>query len=179
MRMEPGIYVIKPAPQTQNAMMITGGNVVAQGIMFYNTGHNYNPENGNPDTNDRNYFPPHPDGAEFGAITINAGMKFSPIDLDDPDYTYDPMHTPSQAYDGMLFFQRRRNIQGLDIQGDVTEGEFRGTLYAKWAHCKIAGSGAYDAQFVVGSMYIDGQADVTINYAGRKIGKAPQVFLVE
>ena len=79
----------------------------------------------------------------------------------------------------MLFYQRRRNTKGLDIQGDSSAGDLSGTLYAKWAPVKIAGSGTYDAQFVVGSMEITGSGVVTIDYAGKKMGKAPQVFLVE
>ena len=171
----PGIYVIRPAPNTQNALKITGGNVTAEGIMFYTTGHNYNETNGNPDVNDRSKKPPHADGAEFGAITINAAMKFSPIDFD--KYNYNPPLNP--VWEGMLFYQRRRNVQGLDIQGNSEEGNLSGTLYAKWAPVKIAGQGTYDAQFVIGSMDIPGQGDVTINFTGKKIGKAPKIFLVE
>ncbi len=182
--MKPGIYVLKPAPNNQTALKITGGNIQAKGIMFYNTGHNFDPETGYPDNNDHNYKPPPPDGAEFGAITMNAGMQFGPIDLDDPDLIYGDylggdQYVPDATFDGMLFFQRRRNTAGLDIQGDLTEGSFQGTLYAKWAHVKIAGSGIYDAQFVVGSMEVTGSGVVTIDYAGTHLGKAPQIFLVE
>ena len=59
------------------------------------------------------------------------------------------------------------------------QGLLEGTLYAKWGHTKISGQGTYDAQFIVGSMAIDGQGDVTILFVGGKKGKAPQVFLVE
>jgi hypothetical protein len=79
----------------------------------------------------------------------------------------------------MLFYQRRGSSQGLSIQGDADQGMLQGTLYAKWGHTKIAGQGTYDAQFVVGSMAIDGKGDVTILFVGGKKGKAPQVFLVE
>lgn len=175
-RFVPGVYVIRPEPNTQNSLKITGGNVLAQGIMFYATGHNYSPDSGTPDSNDGDKSPPHTDGAEFGAITINAEMRLSPIDHDKYDYSAFPV---SEIYDGMLFYQRRRDVQGLSIEGNAAEGALSGTLYAKWAPVKIAGQGTYNAQFVVGSMVITGTGDVTIQYAGKKVGKAPQIFLVE
>ena len=50
---------------------------------------------------------------------------------------------------------------------------------AKWAQFKIAGSGTYGAQFIVGSMALSGQSNITLNYAGKNLGKAPQVYLAE
>ena len=176
---KPGIYVIRPEENTQNAFTITGGNVDARGIMIYNTGSNYDEISGEPDSLDKNQEPPHLDGAEFGGITINAGIKLAGIDLDDPSLDYDPMYPPSKIFDGMLLYQRRRNTMDINIQGDATEGALTGTLYAKWAETKIAGQGTYNAQFVVGSMNITGSGIVTIDYTGEKLGKAPQVFLVE
>jgi hypothetical protein len=177
----PVIYVIKPAPNTQNSMKITGGVVDAQGIMFYATGHNYSPDSGSPDNNDGDKKPPHLDGAEFGAITINAGMTMTPIDNALWGAYYQPPYGPSVSteFEGMLFYQRRRNVEGLDIQGNAAEGVLQGTLYAKWAHVKLAGQGTYSAQFVVGSMDVAGSGVVTIDYAGQNLGKAPRVFLVE
>jgi Flp pilus assembly protein TadG len=183
-RLLPGIYVLRPAPNTMSSLKITGGRLLAKGIMVYNTGHNYSPETGYPDNNDGDKKPPKWGGtdwdyAEFGSITINASMYLSPIDLDDNTVDYDQAHTPDRVFDGMLFYQRRRDTLGLDIQGDPSEGYFGGTLYCKWAHVKIAGQGTYDAQFVVGSMETTGGGVITVEYTGSKIGKAPQVFLVE
>jgi hypothetical protein len=171
----PGIYVIKPAPNVQTAMKVTGGTVLAKGIMIYNTGHNYVPETGNPDATDKDLKPPHIDGAEFAAITLNSSIVMEPIDTKKYDYGGKKV----SDFDGMLFYQRRRNTAGLDIQGNASEGHLAGTLYAKWAHVKLAGQGTYDAQFVVGSMEVTGSGVVTIKYAGTNLGKAPQIFLVE
>ena len=187
-RFLPGIYVLKPDTNTQTSLKITGGNVVASGVMFYNTGDNYSPYTGGPDLNDRfnSSLPPAPDGAHFGAMTINAAMKFEPIDLDTfvDDYgpyvdEYDPAHVPAMDFEGMLFYQRRLNDAKVDFQGNAEEGNLAGTIYGKWSNFKIAGQGTYDAQFVVGSLSVSGNGDVTIQYAGDKEGKAPQVFLVE
>ncbi len=182
--LKPGIYVLRPFPNTQNALKITGGNVIAEGIMFYNTGHNYNPDNGEPDCNDRDKKPPawdktvDWDNAEFGSITINAGMRFSPIDLERFDYQQWGA-VPNEAFNGMLFYQRRRNTTPIQIEGNADAGQLSGTLYAKWAAVRIAGQGTYDAQFIVGSMEVTGSRVITIDFAGKKMGKAPQVFLVE
>src|SRR5206468_2675113 len=48
--LNPGIYVI--AANSNNAMQINGGTVTAKGVMFYNTGSNYDPETGAPDNTD-------------------------------------------------------------------------------------------------------------------------------
>jgi len=173
-RFEPGIYVLRPARNTTNTLKITGGNVEARGIMFYNTGDNYDPYTGLPDAKDYDNPPPDAEGANFGAVTINAAMQFSPIDSQ--QYVYD---RDVSAFDGMLFYQRRRNTATADIQGNSEQGVLSGTMYAKWAHFKLAGQGTYDAQFFVGSLAVTGQGDVTLSYTGDKKGKAPQVFLVE
>jgi hypothetical protein len=172
----PGIYVTlggKP-----NAMKITGGLVNAEGLLFYNTRNNYQSDFGLPDDNDKSLKPPFGDGAKVGGVTLNAGMKFSPIDSTNPAFDYSGQPGIG-VFDGMLFFQRRRNTQPAEIQGDSSSGLLTGTIYAKWAHFKISGQGTYDAQFVVGSMNVPGQGDVELIYGGKLLGKAPAVFLVE
>jgi hypothetical protein len=52
-RFVPGIYVISAKQKNQNVLKITGGNVTAEGIMFYNTGSTYNPYTGEPDIYDK------------------------------------------------------------------------------------------------------------------------------
>ena len=87
-RFEPGIYVLKPQANVVFILDITGGDVQADGIMFYNTGMDYDPVSGLPDANDLNQPPPNPAPTEFGGVKINAGMGFSPIDTS--TYTYGP-----------------------------------------------------------------------------------------
>ena len=122
-----------------------------------------------------NSLPPPPSGepsnVNFASLTINANSAI---------VTLTGLSDSSSPFNGLLFFQRRRNENALSIQGkagdQVTLG---GTVYAKWANFKLAGSGKYDAQFLVGSIAISGQAAVTINSTGKNRGKANQVFLVE
>ena len=117
-------------------------------------------------------------GGKQTAFKVTGGMVFSPIDIEDPSFDYSD--APGiETFDGMLFYQRRANAQGVDIQGGSSEGLMTGTLYAKWTNFKISGQGTYDAQFVCGSMNITGTGDVTLTFGGKKRGKAPAVFLVE
>ena len=175
-RFVPGIYVIRPDTNTQNVVQLTGGTILARGIMIYATGHNYSPDSGSPDDNDGDKAPPHGDGALFGDITINADMELTGIDFEEHDYSAFPV---DPIYENMLFYQRRRNKSSLRVEGNAEDGYLGGTLYAKWAPVTISGHGTYDAQFVVGSMHVTGQGNVTLLYAGDNLGKAPQLFLVE
>ena len=83
------------------------------------------------------------------------------------------------AFNGMLFYQRRWNTEIMQIEGNSSTGDLTGTLYSKWGQVKITGQGTYDAQFVVGEMDISGLGDVTLVYDGDSVGKAPKIFLVE
>jgi hypothetical protein len=177
----PGIYVMASDKDNQDVLKVTGGVATCEGIMFYVTGHNYDPATGAPDIADGEQAPPVTDGARLGRVTLNAEMSFSPLDTG--SYTYNA-YTGAPAsmtdiYDGMLFFQRRRSDQRVTIVGNSEYGELSGTLYAKWANFQIAGQGAYDAQFIVGSISVTGQGDVTVLAAGGDKGRANQVFLVE
>lgn len=159
---EPGIYVIRGG-----ALKITEQNVTAQGVMFYVTGNDYNVLTGLPDALDLDIPPPASGNATFGSVTINAGLKFGAY------------KNPSSPFDGMLFYQRRRNTQTFNIQGNSASGNLAGTIYAKWAPIKIAGQGTYDAQFVVASLDVTGSGTVRIDYAGKSLGRSSQLFLVE
>lgn len=173
--LKPGIYVLKPANNTTFTLDITGGDVIADGIMFYNTGSDYDALDGSPDTLDGDAPPNPPNDVNFGNVKINADMQFNGIDTS--TYAYSP--AVSDEFDGMLFYQRRWNDASMQIEGDSDTGSLSGTLYSKWGDVKLAGQGTYDAQFIVGSMDITGQGDVTINYDGDNLGKAAKVFLVE
>jgi hypothetical protein len=132
--LNPGIYVISAS--NQNGMQITGGNVTARGVMFYSTGSNYDPNTGAPDNTDSpdplNLSPPpkanQQAGVQYGDITINAGMQFSPIDIEDMTLNYTTaQRTALKPFDGMLFYQRRKNPLGASIQGNSATGLLTGT----------------------------------------------------
>jgi hypothetical protein len=192
---KPGIYVISPKKNTTNPLKITGGTVLAEGVMFYNTANSYNPNDGTPDVNDKEHSPPGNtsdlgDGTQYwGEMQFNAGMHFKPIDTGGinanvyQDSRYPGATTGlvriSPDFNGMLFYQRRRNPRGMTVTGNASDGTLVGTIYAKWAHVEITGQGTYNAQFVIGTMAVSGNGYVALNYNGPNLGKAPQVFLVQ
>ncbi len=179
-RFEPGIYVLRPSStgNTSYTLEITGGDVTANNLMFYNTGSTYDPVSGAPDNADYTVpltpQPPAPAG-NFGDIKINAGMTFCGLDSS----TYSPGAIDVSDFDNMLFYQRRLSVSKLEIEGNSSSGNLKGTLYAKFGEARISGQGTYDAQFIVGSIDINGQGDITIQYNGNGTAKAPQVFLME
>ena len=96
--------------------------------------------------------------------------------------TLSPYSNPSNANDpfnGILFYQRRWNTKPATISGSSSDIQLTGTIYAKWANFSLSGQGQYNAQFVVGSMGISGNATVTINATGKNFGRANLMFLVE
>jgi hypothetical protein len=180
--MVPGIYVLRPRNNDQTTFKITGGIVYAEGSLFYNTGSNFDPLSGLPDANDGSQPPPASDGASFAGIDMSGGsVRRKPVDTSAIPYAtlYDGAQAVSDKYDGMLLFQRRRNSQGLKLAGQGTETLLLGTLYAKWSQFNVTGQATYRAQFLVGSISVTGNGDVTILAAGEGWGKANDVYLVE
>lgn len=179
-RLLPGIYVIKAGGN--KALTVNGGEVIGEGVMIYNTGANYDPLTGEPDASDPfdpgNVFPPpspNQSGTTFGDVTLNSKLILTPIDT--ALYAYP--NPAIAAFNRMLFYQRRGNAQAVALQGNGVNTILSGTIYTKWSRFKLQGQANYDAQFVVGTMDIAGNADVTLDFAGEGGGKAPLVFLVE
>lgn len=186
----PGIYVLSPQQNTTNTIIVTGGTIQASRIMIYNTGNSYNPNTGLPDSNDGSQPPVSSpsalgDGTNYwGSVQLNTGATMTPLDSTNTtqdSWASSKYHatTISSAFDGMLFYQRRRNDSTLTVTGNASEGSLTGTLYDKWGQTSITGQGTYGAQFIVGSMKLSGQGNITLTYAGRSLGKAPHPFLVE
>jgi Flp pilus assembly protein TadG len=166
----PGIYVLGPGlgnGNGQSTLKITGGTVTGSGVMFYNTGSDYQ-SNGTPDSSDGNTLG-NDNNANFGAISIGGGANV----------TLSPSSNSSSAFNGILFYQRRWDTQGASIGGNTSTLNLSGTIYDKWGNFALTGQGTYNAEFVVGALSISGGAAVTINAAGKNYGRVNQVYLVE
>ncbi len=141
------------------------------GVMIYNTAATYNPDNGTPDSTDGGTKPTTTVG---GGVTIDGGSTISLSPL-----------TSNTTFNGMVFYQRRGDNSPLVVTGNSSNINFSGatgqisTLYAKWAGFTLAGTGKYDAQFLVGTLTLNGGAVVTINATGKSKGRGNLVFLVE
>lgn len=175
-----GIYVISP-PETGNSggVTITGGNVSGDGIMFYNTGHNYDPATGSPDSGDAlsDAAPPPPDGANFADFTLTDSVQFTPLNA--TDYPVDGAPAAIADFDGLLYYQRRLSDARVLITGESSDNTLTGTWYSKWGDVQIDGQGTYQGSFVVGSLKAEGQATMTIDPDEDSLPKARQIFLVE
>jgi hypothetical protein len=177
----PGIYVVRPSQNNVEVLKITGGDVKAEGVLFYNSGSTYNATTGWPDANDQDNPMPALDNARFGRVAFNSSVKMSPIDTARFAYSslYPGAPAVSNKFDGMLFFQRRRSSKEITVTGNSGNSLLSGTLYAKWGAFNLSGQGAYDAQFIAGTVTTSGQGDITITSTGGKKGRAARVFLVE
>ena len=161
----PGIYILTGG--NTNTLKLNGGTVNGTGVMFYNTGSDFNVNTGLPDSADFATAPPASGNASFGGIAITTTVNLTAY------------NNPASPFNGMLIYQRRRNTEPLKISGNAGAGLLAGTIYSKWALNSITGQGTYNAQFIVGSMAVIGNGTVTINYAGQNLGKGYEVFLVE
>jgi Flp pilus assembly protein TadG len=168
----PGIYVIGPqfggGGQTLNITTGSGVTVAGSGVMFYNTGSDYTAATGSPDSGDGGNSPSPPASTNFGSVNISGQS----VNLQAATSTGGP-------FDGLLFYQRRWNTQPVSIQGNGGSTSLGGTFYAKWANFQLTGTGTYNAQFLSGRTNVTGGANLTINSAGSRLGKANEVFLVE
>jgi Flp pilus assembly protein TadG len=166
----PGIYVLGPGLGNGNGQQTlsisNGATVNGSGVMFYNTGSDYQ-SSGTPDSSDGNTLGTD-SSANFGSIAVNGG-----------NINLSPISSSSSPFYGILFYQRRWNTQDFSVGGNSDTVNLSGTVYDKWGNLTLAGQGQYNAEFVVGSMSISGGAAVTINATGKNQGRVNQVFLVE
>lgn len=162
-RFEPGVYVLRGGKV--NSLSITGGEVDGSaGIMFYNTGHDFEVSTGWPDSEAGAIS--NPTGSKFGGILINASADLQPL-------------SGSGPFSGILIYQRRDNPQSIEIQGQGAGAGTAGTMYAKNALLKISGSGVLNGQFVVGRLAKTGFGDLSIETSAPAPTTARKTFLVE
>lgn len=168
-----GIYVLKGGNLLGHALNIdTGGKVFANGVMFYNTGSNYDHVTGAPDRSDGNTLGTDA-AATFGDVLISPGNSSASI-------VSSISNTASPFY-GMLLYQRRWNTRPVTIRLRNADDDYKGTFYSRWAKFTVRDAGRTFSQIVAGSVSIittSGNASVTID-AGLQVGRANLVSLVE
>ncbi len=184
----PGVYIFSPTKPNQGLRMNGNCLVTGLGVMFYMTGSNYltgSPGQADalddaqaaldgplPPTN-AVAIPPSTDTGTVDFATFECNVTNANVVLHS-------LNEATSPHNGVLFFQRRRNMNTARIEGDTgVNVSFKGSIYAKWAEFALGGGGRYDAQFVVGRLSLSGQATITINSNGKILGRANHVFLVE
>lgn len=168
-----GIYIIRGKnPLTNIPLQIIGGEVKAEGVMFYITNSsNYSATTGAPDAGDGEAAPASTLGTNFPSAVINVGLLGS---------KFTPLNSPGSPFNGMFIFQRRADRRIMVIARDtlLTNGSFSGTIYSKWGHLVIAGMGSFDTRLVVGSMRFANILDCEIDPTSR-LPAAKDVYLVQ
>jgi len=141
--------------------------------MFYTTdAASYSPTSGAPDKFDgEDEAAPLALGNTLPSALINAGLLGS---------NFAPLNHPGSPYDGMLFFQRRAGHRIAVIARETLLGnhQFGGTMYAKWGHVIVAGTGTFRNCFVVGSLRFVNVLNCSIS-PGDLLPPAKDVFLVQ
>ena len=179
--LNPGVYVLKGSTNvggTNYGLYVGGSATVSdggKGVMFYNTGADYNASSGAPDASDPadpfNQSPPAADpSGNFGGIFIAGSATVS----------VSPYTNSASSFDGVVYYQRRANTQPINITGSAVNAT-NGTIYGKWAPLILSGSMSNGAQFIVNTVNMSGSGTVliNINYKGEHLGKAPAVYLVD
>ena len=166
---DPGIYVLLGGQP--NALCIaTGASVSGSGVLFYNTGSDYDVTSGAPDVNDGDALgTDSTQGNTFGSVSIQAGSL-----------SLAPLNDCTSPFDGLAFYQRRWNSQPLAVQTGSVADSVAGTVYARRAKVTLSGSGTYNGQIVAGSLSLLPPASGGLTFGhGPKLGKAKQAYLVE
>lgn len=164
----PGIYVL-----WGGGLKINNAVVVGNGVMFYNTGRDYNWQTGAPDNGDGSIPPPAHPPTDFGDITINSqSLQLTPYQNTD------------SVFHNMLIYQRPWNTQPISISSQGTGNVILGGMYAKWAQLTLTGGSSVSAALTVKSQIVVGSVNVTGNASlipGLTVDTpvAYQVFLVE
>jgi hypothetical protein len=171
---EPGVYILRGVnPITRAALVIAGGIVRADGVMFYVTNSaGYDAAAGSPDSLDGETAPAAPQTVNLTpSVIVSAalpGSRFSPLD------------SPGNPFDGMLIYQRRQDFRPIVIvyQGLLGSPAFDGMIYAKWGHVTFVGDGTHDMPIVAGSVRFVPVLGITIAPT-RLLQPAYDVYLVE
>ncbi|MFN6105482.1 MAG: pilus assembly protein TadG-related protein [Planctomycetaceae bacterium] len=163
--LNPGIYVINGGE-----LKVTGGTFRAQGVMFYITTNDYDPNTGLPDANDRESAPLR-SGAQRGGASVTSDATLHALSL--------PSSNPGSIFNGVLVYLRRANDMPVAVAGNATAGQVTGTIYAKWSQLTLTGQGVFNTQFVVGNVKWSGNGNMTIMASGYDLAKGNLVYLVE
>jgi hypothetical protein len=167
---QPGVYVFQGGDGSGNALTInTAGTIVANGVLFYNTGSSYDPGTGLPDQNDGN------------ALGTEAGTLFGRVQIQAGNLTVSGLGSAGSPLNGMVFYQRRWNTQPVSIYSGTSTSQITGTIYARWAQASFTMSGNWQGQIAAGSVSMNGlTANNPVSMCkGTVYAISPQVFLVE
>jgi hypothetical protein len=178
-KLNPGVYVLSPSRSSANALALTGGNITGTGVLFYNTGDDFDPRTGAPDDDDGALYDPGPGGLNAPPVGSNLMTSFASITIDAS--TADKINLTALSangdpFDGFLIYQRRANTQSIKVNGGNLS--LAGTIYAKWAPIALSGNASLQTQIIAAQITASGPATMTLSWANQ-FGAADKVFLTE
>ena len=175
LRLRPGVYIISPLKKGDGLNI--KGSLIGDNVMFYITsnnfiGHNYdaldgpvNPTVAIPVSENDCTLPTNLTGESnpvYGSVNITSnGQTIHLTGISDP----------TSPFNNMLFFQRRRNREEVNInpRGSIPS-VVHGIIYAKWAPLSIGNNGVISLNnpVAVGSFVLGGggQMIITTNDVG-------------
>lgn len=179
----PGIYIIQSVhPRTGIALNLQGGDVTANGVLFYIdtasrlTGPRYPYES----DDDRDAY-----GGDFfysgrAAVSFwSTGSTRSVIINVGSQSQFSPLRDGASPYDGLLLFQNQNDRRTIEInQTSNSSSQLSGIVYAKSGHVSMTARGTSRAAFVVGTMRINAATGCRIEPL-RLLPPAEDVYLVE
>jgi Flp pilus assembly protein TadG len=172
----PGVYIIRGVdPVTKIALNITGGQITANGVLFYITNTtNYSPASGAPDAADGETAPAAPAIPTLLPSVVIVGSLIGSAS------TYRGLNDPGSPYNGMLIFQRHKDRRPIVLANDLLLGgdDFDGIVYAKWGHVILTGSGFRETRVVAGTLRLITLLTSTMA-PDELLPPAEDVFLVE
>jgi len=187
---KPGVYIFAPTKNNQGLGINGSGTVTGNNAMFYFTSSDFmstsppgaydvadtaiaaNPPGPSNQPSSSNWPTGESTNVIWSTLNINASGAT----------TLNPLNDASNnTFNGLLFYFRRRNTTQPSIQGGGSSNNVNlaGTIYDRWANFKLAGGGAYNAQFIVGSLTLSGGATFYVHGTGKNFGLANETFLVE
>ena len=178
----PGIYVLTARVSSPDVLRISGGTILADGIMFYVTGKDYDADTGAPDKFDLASPPPSTPSTTFGTSWITTALRITPIDTQKYDYQslYPGAKAVATEFNGFSFYQRRHNPRTLLISGTHGLPSLPGVFYGKWMQARISVSANLSTKFIVSDMVVLGGSSIELDTTAtgsQAIGRS--VFLVE
>jgi hypothetical protein len=155
---QPGVYVIRgTSPSTQMALAIMGGQINADGVLFYITNSsNFDPATGSPDAGENASAPPNP------LLSVKPSTFIAPLL---PGSHIVGLNDPGSPFNGLLVYQHRTDRRPIVIGATklLGGGGISGTVYSKWGHVIfLGGQGTYDLRFVSGTFRVLTLFDSTI-----------------
>jgi hypothetical protein len=172
-RFQPGIYIIRGKnPITQLSLSVVGGQVEANGVMFYITDSaDYSSATGTPDSGDEDDIPNSSADNIVPSVVINMGLLSN---------QFSGLNDPQSPFHEMCIYQRRLDRRPIVLvqENIIGPGQMRGIVYSKWGHVILAGKGTFDIRFVVGSMRMIALLDMQIKPSSL-LPPAQDVYLVE